>query len=178
MNKGFNLFNKTYRAVEKINNAIISISAISILLLNCIVFYDVIMRYLFNAPTLWGPEISIYLLLLMTFISAAYTLQIDGHVSCNILTERVSPKVRRIFFLISSPFGLMFCIILGWEIWRLFFMAYKEKWISSDALGTPLKYPYFVMPVGMLLLIVTYFLKIIWVLLNPPEQLESQSHGG
>ena len=176
MNKGFNLFNKTYRAVEKINNAITSISAISIFLLNCIVLYDVILRYFFNKPTIWASEISIYLLLLMTFISAAYTLQIDGHVSCNILTEKVGPKVSRIFFLIASPFGLMFCVILGWEVWRLFFMAYKEKWISSHALGIPLKYPYFVMPVGTLLLIVTYFLKIIWVLLNPPEKLESQSH--
>lgn len=165
---------KTYRGIERINKVAITASAIAILLLDVIVFYDIFMRYLLNKPSLWATEISTYLLLLITFISAGYTLQVDGHVNCNLFIAGAKPRMARIFFLISSPFGIMFCVILGWQVCRLFGMAYKDGWVSSYSLAIPLQFPYILMPIGVFLLVVTYISKVILVLVNPGEKISSE----
>ena len=167
---------KTCNKVKRINNVLIGISAIAILILNFVVFYDIIMRYIFIKSTVWGTEISTYLILLITFLSAGYTFQVDGHVNCSIVIASIKPRLRRFFFLISAPFGLMFCVILGWEVWRLFYMAYSEGWISNYVLETPLKYPYLLMPAGMFILVLTYLLKAMLVLLKPFEDDSTVSH--
>lgn len=161
---------KAYRGVQRVNKAAITISAMAILVLDAIVFYDIFMRYLLNMPSLWATEISTYLLLLITFISAGFTLQVNGHVNCSLVVGSVSPRIRRLCFLIASPFGIMFCVVLGWQVCRLFAMAYREGWVSSYSLAIPLYFPYLLMPIGMFFLVVTYVSKVILVLTSPEEK--------
>lgn len=171
MNKNSGFLNRANRVVLRINNVTVSISAISILILNFVVLYDVIMRYIFNRPTLWATEISSYLLLIITFISAAFTEQENAHVNCTLLLTRLEPKVRRIFFLVASPFGLMYLLLLAWQVLRLFLKADKENWLSG--LDIPLKYPYLLIPIGVFLLILTYVFKVIGMLIKPSEDFRS-----
>jgi len=167
--------NRIYQIIVKINNVAVKVAANFVLLLIIIVCYEVTMRYAFNMPTIWVLEVSGYVLLFIAFMAAGYTLQIDAHVSCDILVARLRPRTRRTIFLITAPFGLMFCVVLGWQVWKLFFLAYKEKALAISVLSTPLVYPYSIMIIGTLLLFLTYASNILEAFLKPAEQLSRRS---
>ncbi len=169
------MLNRIYRIITRINNATVSIAAIFVLLMAILVTYEVLMRYIFNAPSTWAPEISTYVLLFIAFLGGAYTLQVDSHISCDVFVYRLKPRIRRLFFLASAPFGLVYCLILGWQVWNLFFRTYTGNEVSLSVLAIPMKYPTLIMPIGVLLLVITYLFKIRQVLLKPPEQLSNQS---
>lgn len=77
--------------------------------------YEVIARYLFNAPTIWANELTVYLLGILYMIGGAYTLYLKGHVSIDILYVRFSPRTRAISDLLTSLCFFLFCGVLLWQ---------------------------------------------------------------
>lgn len=166
------MFDRLYRGVMKINRVAAGIAAISVLLMVVLVFSSVVMRYIFGKPVIWVPDIPIYLLLLSAFVGAGYTLQRGAHISCDVLILRLQPRIRRILFLISAPFGVIFCLILAWQLWHLLVRAYERAEMSFSLLHIPMIYPYSLAVAGVLLLILTYLFKIGSVILKRrPEEL-------
>lgn len=156
----------------KINRVAAGIAAISVLLMVVLVFFSVVMRYIFGKPVIWVPDIPIYLLMLSAFVGAGYTLQRGSHISCDVLILRLQPRIRRILFLISAPFGVIFCLILAWQLWRLLVRAYERGEMSFSLLNIPMIYPYSLAVAGVLLLILTYLFEIGSVILKRrPEEL-------
>ena len=77
--------------------------------------YDVVMRYFFSRPTLWSQDLNENILVYATYLSAAWILKRDRHVAINILTDRLSPKARRLTQIIASSLGVLTCGILLWK---------------------------------------------------------------
>ena len=174
--KGSVVFDRLYRGLTKINAVAVTIASISILLMVAIVLFSVIMRYVIGKPVILVPDIPIYLLMLSAFIAAGYTLQRDAHISMEIVTLRLKPRIKRIFFLISAPFGVVFCLILEWQLCRLLLLAYKRGAVSYSLLHIPMIYPYSLAVAGVALLILTYFFKIGSVILKRyPEELSKHT---
>jgi TRAP-type C4-dicarboxylate transport system permease small subunit len=111
--------------------------------------YDVFMRYVFNAPTIWVTEIATYTMGYITFVGASYGLQTGSHVQVDILTTRVSVKVRRIFSVIASLINLVVMAVLGWESFFFWWSAVKSGEESWGLLSVPLRIPYFFFFGGM-----------------------------
>ena len=60
------------------------------------VAYEVVMRYLFDAPTVWAYD-STYMLYGSHFmLGAAYTLRIDGHIRTDLFYDKWSPRTQGI----------------------------------------------------------------------------------
>ena len=101
---------KTIKYIEAAFDTIMNISAVFagvlVVLIMLCVCMDVIMRYFFNNPLLWVVEMGEYAMLYITFIGAAWLLKIDGHVTIDILTMRMSGKKRNIFGMITSIIGV------------------------------------------------------------------------
>jgi TRAP-type mannitol/chloroaromatic compound transport system permease small subunit len=57
-----------------------------------VVIYEVFMRYVFNAPTTWGFEMTAFLYGLHYMFGLAYTDVHDGHVKVDIFSSRLSGK--------------------------------------------------------------------------------------
>ena len=49
-----------------------------------VTFYEVVARYVFNAPTTWSLDISIYAMFWACFLGGAYTLREGGHVAVDV----------------------------------------------------------------------------------------------
>ncbi|MGB2813836.1 MAG: TRAP transporter small permease subunit [Dehalococcoidales bacterium] len=75
------------------------------LLLILVVVYDVVARYVFNAPTIWGYEVGIALGMSLYCFGYAYTEKIRGHVRVDVFYIHISPRKRAI---IDSVGGLVF----------------------------------------------------------------------
>jgi C4-dicarboxylate transporter DctQ subunit len=129
------------------------LGALLILIVMGITTYEVLMRYVFNAPTTWSLEISVILTMWGTFLGVAYTLQQGGHTSVDILINRFSEKKRKTIKRFIYLFVLLFCIFLTWVSLVPTIEAYRLKEVTQSYTRTPLFILMFSIPIGGVLLI-------------------------
>ena len=81
-------------------------------LLAFIVTYEVVARYIFNAPTIWAYDMSLFLFGYIAALGGAYAQQKRAHINVDIFYLTVGPKVKNIFNIISYTLGIFFLIIV------------------------------------------------------------------
>ena len=100
------------RLVDGLNEVVgKAVSFIAIIFAGMII-YDVIMRYGFNAPTLWAFDLTKMLYGFYFVMLGGYALRHQAHVRVDLLTENLVPPLRRavdvlgylIFFFPSAGF--------------------------------------------------------------------------
>lgn len=77
-----------------------------------IVAYEVVARYVFDAPTIWAYDLSLFLFGYIAALGGAHAQQKRSHINVDILYLSVSPKVKNIFNIISFSLGIFFLIIV------------------------------------------------------------------
>jgi TRAP-type mannitol/chloroaromatic compound transport system permease small subunit len=77
-------------------------SALLILPLTIVVIYEVVMRYAFDAPTIWGFELTTFLYGVHFMLGLAYTDVTDGHVRVDIFTARAKPRTQAMIVIFSN----------------------------------------------------------------------------
>ena len=75
---------------------------------------DVTLRYLFKRPLTWVLEGTEYALLYITFLVAAWLLKREGHVTVDIVPNRLEPKSRAILNFATSIVLVIVCCLLVW----------------------------------------------------------------
>ena len=66
-----------------------------------IVLYDVPMRYVFNAPTVWGFEATAFAYGLHYMLGLSFMEHAEGHVRVDIVTSRFSPKTQAVIMILG-----------------------------------------------------------------------------
>jgi len=69
-----------------------------------IVLYEVLMRYVFNAPTIWGFEATAFAYGLHYMFGLSYTENQAGHVRVDIITARLSDRAQAILGVLGYLF--------------------------------------------------------------------------
>jgi TRAP-type C4-dicarboxylate transport system permease small subunit len=110
--------------------------------------YDVMMRYVFAAPTNWALEINTFILAMLSTIPAADVLKADGHIRITFLIERFRPALRARMPILWAAAGLFFSAIMTWKGGLMAWQAWINNDRMSTSLGTPMVIPYLVIPVG------------------------------
>lgn len=87
---------KTEAVIERFSKAVGWFSALLLILLLANVFFDVVMRYVFNDVSIGMQELEWHLFSMVFLFGVAYTLSQDGHVRVDVLYERFTPKTRAI----------------------------------------------------------------------------------
>ena len=114
--------------------------------------YDVMMRYLFAAPTNWALEINTFVLAMLSTIPAADVLRADSHIRVTFLTERMKPALGARMPILWAAAGLFFSAIMTWKGALMAWQAWINNDRMSTSLGTPMVIPYLLLPVGFGLL--------------------------
>jgi len=96
--KGPSVFDRIIGACMFLGAAILAFLMIS-------VCWDVIARTVVKRPLTWVLEFTEYGLLFMTFLSAAWVLRNEGHVTNDVFFARLSPKNQARFNTITSILG-------------------------------------------------------------------------
>ncbi|WP_163576276.1 TRAP transporter small permease [Halomonas faecis] len=110
--------------------------------------YDAIMRYAFSAPTSWSLEINSFLLVYLAVIGAAEAQRHDAHIRITYFKDRLPPRVRAGIDLATGVLGVVFCTILVWRGGIMALQAFEYGERVSSSLGTPMVYPYALLPIG------------------------------
>ncbi|MGF1624930.1 MAG: TRAP transporter small permease subunit, partial [Alphaproteobacteria bacterium] len=101
-------------------------------ILVAIMFYEVVVRYLFEKPTLWANELSMWLAGIIYLFAGLYVMQQRGHIRIFILYDAVSRPMQRLFDLIST---LLIVAFAGAVIWGSFGDAW-QKLVTWEREGT------------------------------------------
>ncbi|MCD6298284.1 MAG: TRAP transporter small permease subunit [Deltaproteobacteria bacterium] len=138
--------------IDKIN--IWTGKAVSFLLIFLVgaVMYEVIARYVFNAPTKWSIEICSQVLVALAMLGGGFCLVTDGHVRVDIFYKNFSPKARAVVEIVTFCMVFIFTAAIVWKGGDLCYDALINNKKSSSILGLPL-FPSMVMvPIGATLL--------------------------
>ena len=148
------------KALTLINRAIVVASAIALVLAACVLTYSVVLRYFSPEPTDWQDEFAVFLLIGMTFMSAAWVHSQRGHIGIEALAAILPPRVDRWRRVIVDVLSAVFCAFFAWKSWTLLHEAWTEGYVSATAWAPPLWIPYLAMSVGMTLLTVQILTQI------------------
>lgn len=140
------------RAVDRITWAFEVIAEIALVALLLLVTHEVFVRYVLNTPTQFSVEISEYLLILITFLSAAWVLRADHHVRVRFLVDRLPPRGADAAALLSYALLITFCAILVWQGTGMTWTALSGGDRSSSLVAFPLWIAYGFIPLGALVL--------------------------
>jgi len=66
-----------------------------------IVLYEVVMRYLFNAPTTWGFEATTFAYGLHYMLGLSFMENAQGHVRVDIIVSRLPKKVQAVIMIVT-----------------------------------------------------------------------------
>ncbi|MDB5610997.1 MAG: C4-dicarboxylate transporter [Bradyrhizobium sp.] len=114
--------------------------------------YSVFVRSYFHWSTDWQDEISVFLLVAATFLSAPYVQSVRGHIAIEAIRGFLSPKANRIRVVLVDTVCVLFVGIFTWQSWLLFLEAIESGEVTDSAWAPPLWIPYSFMTIGMTLL--------------------------
>jgi TRAP-type C4-dicarboxylate transport system permease small subunit len=83
-----------------------------VVVLTCVMLYEVLLRYVFEAPTLWANEMSLWLAGFVFLCSGLYAMQQRSHIRIVLLYDAVPRSVQRIFDSISTLLIVVFAFFL------------------------------------------------------------------
>ena len=112
------------------------------------VCYDATMRYLFSAPTSWSLEINSFLLVYIAVIGAAEAQHHDAHIRITYFVDKMPASLRAWIAMVGGLLGAGFCAIMVWRGGEMAFDAHQYGERVSSAFGTPMVFPYGLLPVG------------------------------
>lgn len=136
------------------------LSEIGLAFLMIMVFREVVWRYVFKNPSIFSVELSEYILIFITFMSAAWVLKEDRHVNMTALVDHFPEKIRLFLDIITSLIVMVFCLVLIWKGSKTVFMAYSGDYHSSSLVNFPLWISYSIIPLGTLILFLQYMVRI------------------
>lgn len=97
-----------------------------------IIFYEVVMRYLFEKPTLWVNEMSLWVAGMIYLFAGLYAMQQRSHIRIFIFYDIVPRWLQRSFDVIST---VMICVFAFAVVWGGFGEAYA-KFMRWETFGT------------------------------------------
>lgn len=115
-----------------------------------VIVYEVIARYVFRWATVWEVEAAIMATTFATFVGSVFALKNNAHVTMDdIVLPHLKPMVRKWLALITSVFSLIFCVVLAYKSWLMFWEAFSLGWKSETIWAPPLAVPYSFLAVGV-----------------------------
>jgi len=143
---------KISKAIDAVNRWVGRMMGYIALLMALLITYEVIARYIFNAPTIWSMDINQYLFCAISLLGGGFCLLSEGHVRVDLFYPKFSPKTQAIVEIVTYPFALAFCGILVWlggaEFWHVLITATT----SGTALNFPMWPVWLTVPLGGFLL--------------------------
>ena len=128
------------------------LGGLMLLMVGLFVLYEVVCRYVFQSPTLWVMDYSIYFVMWAVLLGSAYTMRTRGHVLVDVLIKKISPANRRMVQFCIHILILAFALTITAAGTFSCVRAYQMKELTMSALYIPLVYPMSSIPVGFALM--------------------------
>lgn len=128
---------------------------------------EVVMRYVFHAPTIWALDVTTMSFGALFMLGAAYTLLKGAHVRTDIFWDQMTPRTKGMidavaYVVLFIPTMAVLCSIS----WNEFLFAFELDERSSSGIWRPILWPFrLVVPLACALLIIqgiSELMKSLW----------------
>ena len=126
-----------------------------------IVSYEVIMRYLFNSPTIWVNEVSRFLQIWATYLALTYSFHKQDFIRITVIYDRLNENGKKILDFISFIFILIFSSFVVYYGWLIAYDSLKVGRTSSTILDVPSFLTELAIPLCFAFLVLRVILEII-----------------
>ena len=119
---------ESWRAVDRLSVFIGRVTMMLVVVLCCVMIYEVILRYIFEAPTLWANELSLWLAGFVFLCAGLYAMQQRSHIRIFLVYDMLPRSLQRAcdvfstfmivlfaFFLFYGGYGEAFDKFYRWE---------------------------------------------------------------
>ena len=124
--------------MDKVSLYIASIAMFITGFIVSIMFYEVVMRYFFKAPTLWVEELSRWLGGVTFLLAGLYAMQQRSHIRVVLLYDAVSRPIQRIFDLLSTICIVVFCAAVLWGYSHVALQKFQTWELYGSAWNPPI----------------------------------------
>jgi len=149
------------RTVNATNQWIGRILAVGILPIILLVVYEVVMRYVFQSPTIWNTELVSFLFAGYILLGGGYTLLHRAHVNMDVVYSRLSPRTQALFDVLTASVVFLYCAVLLDQGVRLAL----DTWEAGRTSGTDWNPPLFpvqvALPIGAFLMLIQAAIKFV-----------------
>lgn len=150
------------KSINGLNEKVGYFTSFLVIPLVLVVAYEVVMRYAFNAPTVWVFEATTLIYGTHYMLGIAYTYKHNGHVAIDVFEVRLPEKPRTILRLIASL--ILFLPTVGMlSIWSVIYAGDSwRNWEHASTSWAPPLYPFkTLMAIGFILLLLQGVAKLI-----------------
>ncbi|WP_282175832.1 TRAP transporter small permease subunit [Vibrio nereis] len=152
------------KAIIKISNVLSWFFIFTVL----ISFYEVLMRYVFDAPTTWVHETASFIGGSLFIVGGIYAFAANKHVRVVLIYDSVSNQTRKYLNLVHHIVGLAFAGMLAYASYSMAMEAWFTPWgeLRLETSGSVLNAPYPALLKGLIfvvlcILVVQYVLHLI-----------------
>ena len=131
-----------------------------------IVSYEVIMRYLFNSPTIWVNEVSRFLQIWATYLALTYSFHKKDFIRITVIYDRLNENGKKILDFISFIFILIFSSFVVYYGWIIAYDSLKVGRTSSTILDVPSFLTEVAIPICFAFLVLRVILEAIKYIRN------------
>ncbi len=165
--------NKLDKIVDKVSQALSLFFVFTVI----ISFYEVISRYLFNAPTIWVHETASFIGGSLFVIGGAYAIATDKHVRVVLIYDSVSQKTRHYLNIFHHLAGLLFSGLLIYAAYQMVMSSWLTPWgdIHLETSGTAWNPPFPALLKGLIFITVCLmFVQFTLHLINEIQDLRKE----
>ncbi len=170
--------NKVFlRYIDNINEWIGRIVSFLIIPLVFLVVMEVILRYVFNQPTIWATEISVQLMAIMIFLGVGYGFLHNTHVKMDIFTVRLPRRAVAIIDLLTAIPFLFVCILILYKSIETALRSVELREFTPSLFASPLYPIKCLIPIGIFLLLtqgIAKFIRDFNMISNPKANSEER----
>jgi len=131
-----------------------------------IVSYEVIMRYLFNSPTIWVNEVSRFLQIWATYLALTYSFHKQDFIRITVIYDRLNETGKKILDFISFIFIIIFSCFVVYYGWLIAYDSLKVGRTSSTILDVPSFLTELAIPLCFAFLVIRVILEAIKYIRN------------
>jgi TRAP-type C4-dicarboxylate transport system permease small subunit len=134
-----------------------------------VMLYDVVMRYVFNLPTVWAQETCEYMMVFLTFIGLAETQKQNAHIRMDYLYAMFPETLQRGLNFFFHFLSALFAVLIFASSFKMTLLGLQYGSRSNSLMETPLFLMYAIVPAGMILLLIQSVIDIVKSLKGLPE---------
>ena len=122
-----------WRPIDRIALFVGRVTMLLIVSMTAVMLYEVFLRYVFEAPTLWANELTLWIAGFVFLFSGVYAMQQRCHIRIFLLYDAVPRWMQHTFDVISVLMLVMFACFL---IFGSFYQVFVVKFYKWEMFGT------------------------------------------
>ncbi|HUU72236.1 MAG TPA: TRAP transporter small permease subunit [Burkholderiales bacterium] len=98
----------------------------------CVYFYEVVSRYIFDAPTIWAHQASYLMFGMQYLLAGGFALLHGDHVRVDVVYIKLPRRAQIGMDIFTSTFFFIFAIALAGSCWRFFFDSLDMHEVTEE----------------------------------------------